>query len=397
MIITSDGIIIHSAFYRTLILFRLVILKFKAMLKKYPVLKWSLLTFTALIVLLLSFGFWFMSLLPSSDPNVDITATRVSDLPYLSENIVPNRGKILAVVTSTDVMGNSGKRTGYELTELSRTYYVFEANGFEMDIASPKGGKPTGILDKDDMAEYDYAFLNDSQAQEKVRNTIPIKDIDPQEYDAIFFAGGKGAMFDFPENEDIQRVVRDLYQSDKVIGAVCHGPAALVNVLLDNGRPLIENKEVSGFTNSEELLLIPDAESIFPYLLQDKLSEQGARFNEGVMYLDNVSHDGNLITGQNPWSTWTMAEAMVTQLGYAPKYRETSGEENAVKVLQVYFDEGSDKAKELIFDISTVQKEPLSRQLIAMHGIVAAMQGEIGRFFSMVRLTSYANSVSENM
>ena len=364
------------------------------MLKKYPVLKWTLLTFTGLIVLLLSFGFWFMSLLPSTDKTVDITATKITDLPYLSENIIPKRGRILAVVTSTDAMGNSGKRTGYELTELSRTYYVFEANGFEVDIASPKGGEPPVVLDDDDMAEYDYAFLNDSRAQEKVRNTIPIKDIHPEDYDAIFFAGGKGAMFDFPDNEDIQRVVRELYQSDKVIGAVCHGPAALVNVMLDNGRPLVENKEVSGFTNSEELLLIPDAETIFPYLLQDKLSDQGARFNEGPMYLNNVSHDGNLITGQNPWSTWTLAEAMVKQLGYSPKYRETTGEENAVKVLQVYFDEGSDKAKEMIFDISTVQKEPLSRQLIAMHGIVAAMQGELGRFFSMVRLTSYAKNVS---
>ena len=253
--------------------------------------------------------------------------------------------KILAVVTSTETMGSSGKSTGYELTELSRTYYVLKANGFEVDVASPLGGKAPVVIDKDDMRIFDYAFLNDSEATRKANNTIALESVNAADYDGIFFVGGKGAMFDFPNNKTIQQIVKNYYQKGKVIGAVCHGPAALVNVTLDNGKPLLENKTVSSFTNKEELLLIPDAETIFPFLLQDKLTAQGAKFNEGTMYLNKVSHDKNLVTGQNPWSTWKFAETMVKQLGYTPKPREITPEENAVKILETYEKYGSKKAK----------------------------------------------------
>ena len=358
------------------------------MFKKYRILKWIALVFVSLIILLISFGFWFKSLIPPKD--VTLETTLVKDLPYLSENIVPNRGKILAVVTSTNVMGSSGKSTGYELTELARAYYVFKANGFEVDIASPQGGKPPVVIDDDDMGPFDYAFLNDTDAQRKTSNTIAIEEVDPSAYQAVFFAGGKGAMFDFPDNKAIQAIVRDYYESKKVVGAVCHGPAALVGVQLNNGRPLLENKSVSGFTNEEELLLISDAESIFPFLLQDKMIAQGARFNEGTMYLEKISHDNNLVTGQNPWSTWTMAETMIKQLGHTPKYREITDEENAVKVLAMYENEGLQKAKELLKRMAVDEKKPINRVLIATHSIVGVMKGEMGRFYDMLSLTKFA-------
>ncbi|WP_062058294.1 type 1 glutamine amidotransferase domain-containing protein [Aquimarina longa] len=367
------------------------------MFKKYPVLKWILIVFGSAIVLLFAFGWWFISLLPLEEIGVDISTTQVSDLPYLSEDVQPSRGKILAIVTSTATMGNTDKSTGYELTELSRAYYVFQANGFEVDIASPLGGEPPVVIDDDDMGKYDHAFLNDSIAQYKVKHSIPVKDINPEEYEAVFFAGGKGAMFDFPENKDIQYIVRHLYQSNKVVGAVCHGPAALVNVTLDTGRSLLENKKVSSFTNDEELLLIPDAETIFPFFLQDKLVAQGARFNEGAMYLKNISRDKNLVTGQNPWSTWELAETMIATLGYTPKYRKITAEENAMKVLIAYETDGAKKAKELIKQILIIEKKPLNRQLIASHSVIAIMRGGIGRFFSLVSLTSYAKSQSKNI
>lgn len=366
------------------------------MFKKYPILKWSLIVITSLVVILFSFGWWFISLLPSKDMMADLTVTQVADISYLTDDIQPIRGKILAVVTSADTMGASGKATGYELTELARAYYVFQANGFEVDIASPKGGKPPVIIDKDDMGIYDYAFLNDSVAQHKSSHTIPIDKVNSDEYQAIFFAGGKGAMFDFPENKAIQSIVRNYYLSDKVVGAVCHGPAALVNVKLDSGRSILENKTVSSFTNSEELLLIPEAASIFPFLLQDKLEAQGARFNEGAMYLEKISHDKNIITGQNPWSTWSLAETMITQLGYTPKYREITAEENAVQILMVYESFGSKKAKESIEKMLTVEHKPIARELIAMHSIVAVMDGELGRFFDILGLTSYAKRKSND-
>jgi putative intracellular protease/amidase len=360
------------------------------MLKKYPIIKWTLIGLTSLFVVLFVFGWWFFSLLPSKETNTDITTTQVADIPYLSDNIQPFRGKILAVVTSANTMGTSGKATGYELTELARAYYVFQANGFEVEIASPLGGYPPVIIDDEDMGAFDYAFLNDTIAQRKTNHTIPIDKVVADKYEAVFFAGGKGAMFDFPENKYIKSIVHKLYVADKVVGAVCHGPAALVNVTKDNGRPLVENKIVSGFTNNEELLLIPDARAIFPFLLQDKLLAQGARFNEGPMYLEQISHDKNLITGQNPLSTWKLAETMVAQLGHTPKYRERTAEENAIQVLDTYETYGSQKAKELIDHMYKMESKPIARQPIAMHSVMAIMKGEPGRFLALVGLTSYA-------
>ncbi len=358
------------------------------MFKKYRILKWIGISLVTLIVVVVSFGLWFKSLIPPR--NTTIETTLVSDLPYLSKNVIPLRGKILAVVTSTDKMGNTNKTTGYELTELARAYYVFKANGFEVDISSPLGGNAPVVIDDEDMGAFDFAFLNDSIAQYKAMNTIPIKDVVADDYQAIFFAGGKGTMFDFPNNKTIQSIVRDYYESNKVVGAVCHGPSALVNVTLNNGRPLLENKTISGFTNEEELLLISEAKSIFPFLLQDKIIAQGADFNEGEMYLEKISHDKNIITGQNPWSTWVLAENMIKQLGYAPKHRKITGEENAVKVLLAYKTHGKQKAKKLIDKILLKEEKPLDRVLIAKHSIIAAMRGEIGSFYDILGLVSFA-------
>ncbi|MCO4820649.1 MAG: type 1 glutamine amidotransferase domain-containing protein [Flavobacteriaceae bacterium] len=365
------------------------------MLRKHPKIKWTLISIFGVIVFLISFGAWFINLLPIEEMKNDLTHSKVEEIQYLSQNITPKRGKILTVVTSSKTMGDSGKKTGYELTELSRAYYVFEANGFEVDIASPLGGQPPVVLDDDDMGIYDYAFLNDSIAQYKTSHTIAMKDINPEEYSAVFFVGGKGAMFDFPENKSIQDIVKTYYQTGKVVGAVCHGPAALVNVTLDNGTHLLENKTVSSFTNEEELLLIPDAKSIFPFLLQDKLTSGGAKFNEGGMYLETISHDNNLITGQNPWSTWKLAETIIEQLGYTPKNRAITGEENTGKILLVYKKEGSDSAKALIDKLLVQEKKPVDRLLMATHVIVAAMNGEINHFFGLLGLTSYAKNKSK--
>ncbi len=354
------------------------------MKKMKKVLKWVSLVLVVLTALVFGFGYWFIGLIESDKALlVNIKETRPSDLPYLSEDIVDYRGKILAVVTSTDTMGNSGKATGYELTELSRAYYVFRANGFEVDIASPKGGTPPVIID--DMGAYDHAFLNDPEAQQKIKNSLPIKAVDPTAYEAVFFAGGKGAMFDFPDNPHIQQLVRTLYDSGKVVSAVCHGPAALVNVSLADGEPLLKGKHVSSFTNTEELFLIPDAPEIFPFLLQDKLTKQGAHFEEGTMYLENVVRDGALVTGQNPWSTWQLAEAVIEQIGYTPKPRAKTAEENAVSVLQNYHAEGYGDALASMKMFSTSEK-PIQRELLAVHGIVGIMDWDFKKTYNLISL-----------
>ncbi len=364
------------------------------MLKKYPIIKWSLLTILSLIVVVVAFGFWFVSLLPSGGGPKNFEATMPSDLPYLKQSLPANRGKILAVVTSQAVMGSSGKKTGYELTELSRPYYVFQANGFEVDIASPKGGQPPVVIDDDDMGPFDFAFLNDSIAQQKAKNTLPIKAVDPAKYEAVFFVGGKGAMFDFPNNKAIQELVQYFDQNNKVIGAVCHGPAALVGATNANGRPILENKTVSSFTNQEELLLIPDAPVIFPFLLQDELKAQGANFQEGQMYLQNVAVDGKLVTGQNPWSTWAFSEAMVKKLGYQPAKRTRSAEEHAVDVLNAHKEEGLEVAKTMLVALDREQK-PVDRNLIAMHSILAVMQWDVSGCYQNLKLLSFAAEIAE--
>ncbi|MEM0938566.1 MAG: type 1 glutamine amidotransferase domain-containing protein [Bacteroidota bacterium] len=355
-------------------------------------LKWSLISILGLTIMLFAFGYWFMSLISKADADLDPSKAVAASLPYLSENIIPNRGKILAVVTSTDQMGMSGKKTGYELTELSRAYYVFTANGFKVDIASPQGSQPPVIIDDEDMSIYDFAFLNDPVAQEKTRNTLLLSQVDPTIYKAVYFVGGKGAMYDFPDNPYIQSIVRDYYQSGKVVGAVCHGPAAMVNVTLDDGSHLLKGKSVSSFTNSEELFLIPDAKKIFPFLLEAQLVKNGANFIEGSMYLENVIQDQNIITGQNPWSTWKLAETMIRQMGYEPKERIITAEENAIKVLENYEEQGYQSTRALVSEMANSQLE-MNRTLIAKHSIVAAMQWKISKSFQLIRLLKHAKEM----
>lgn len=362
------------------------------MLKKYPLVKKTLITILTLITLFVIFVYWFFSLLPSSENHKAIKSTQSEDLVYLSKGVQQSRGKTLAVVTSTDIMGSSGKDTGYELTELARAYYVFQANGFEVDVASPKGGTPPVVIDGDDMGKFDYAFLNDKEAQNKVNNSIALAQVDASQYQAVYFVGGKGAMFDFPENKAIKSIVSDYYQSGKVVGAVCHGPAALVNVILDDGSPLLANKTVTSFTNDEELLLIPDAKEIFPFLLQNKLVEQGASFNAGHVYLEQFVQDGKLVTGQNPWSVWVVAESMIQQLGYTPIDRQITAEENTISILITYQDRGYQQAKAQTKSMLANPEQPIDRVLLAMHSIVSVMQFDFGKSYDLVSLLAFADN-----
>lgn len=322
-------------------------------------------------------GFWWHSLDLDSQPPPD-PGSMVADLDFMRQP-PPSRGKVLAVVTSVEQLGDSGRRGGYELTELSRAYYTFLANGYAVDIASPQGGEP--LMRIDDMVEADYAFLNDPQAQRMVQATLPIASVDPTAYAAVYFVGGKGTMFDFPEDPAIQDIVRTIYQSGGVVGAVCHGPAALMNVVLDDGSPLLRGRQVTGFTNAEELFLIKDARNVFPFLLQDGLEQTGARFVEGTMYLDNAVVDGRIVTGQNPWSTWSVAEGMIRAMGHVPVPRERTREELAVQLLDAYARNGMDAALQLRQELPGADK-----RLLVMHAVVAAMQGRLLDAYRMQRL-----------
>ena len=358
--------------------------------------KWHKITIgiVSVICLLVLAFVWFISLIDKQNSTNDIQLTLPQNLPYLATSLKrteSTRGRILAVVTSTSEMGNSGKSTGYELTELSRAYYVFLANGFDVDIASPLGGLPPVVIDNDDMGEIDYAFLNDQQAQEKVINSIKVQDLIAEDYVGVYFVGGKGAMFDFPDNPHIQALTRDIYQSGGTVAAVCHGPAALINVKLDDGSFLIQNRKVSAFTNEEELFLIPDAKEVFPYLLEDKLKLQGANFIAGTKYLEQISVDGRIVTGQNPWSVWSTAESIVEKLGYTPVSRLITPEENAVKILIAYENNGLEAASGML----SAMPNNIDRNLILMHAIVKAMKFELIEMTQLLRLVSKVKAKQE--
>ncbi len=329
---------------------------------------------------------WLQSMIPGTEERAALKQSSAADIPYLQNAIKADRGRILAVVTSTDTMGESGKSTGFELTELARAYYVFTANGFEVDIASPSGGEPPMVIDGDDMGTYDYAFLNDDEAQAKLANSIPLNEAQSEDYAALYFVGGKGAMFDFPDNEEIKTLVADVYAAGGVIAAVCHGPAALVNVKLHDGTDLLANKRVSSFTNEEELFLIPEAREVFPFLLEDGLVNSGASFEAGPRYLEQVSNDSRIVTGQNPWSVWAMADLTIRELGYEPLPRTVTAEENSVSVLQAYELEGFGEANSLLKQLKTEPEQSIDRLLIAMHGIVAAMDWELIKLIQLLRL-----------
>ena len=357
-------------------------------------LKKILFTLFCSVALFFGTGYWLKGLIPPAPDHDALAHTQPADIPYLQQiSSMEERGRILLVVTSAAKLGSTGKKTGYEFTELSRPYYVFSANGFTVDIASPLGGEPPAVMDRDDMGPFEYAFLNDATAMSKLRNSIPLPEVDAQEYRGVFFVGGKGAMFDFPGNKDIQDLVVALHDNEGVIGAVCHGPAALADIVLETGTPFLEGRRISGFTNEEELFLMPDAEQVFPFLLESRLRANGADFEPGPVYLKQVSVDGTLITGQNPWSSWTVTEAMVKALGHEPVPRTVTEAERTVDILLAYETAGYAGANaklEKLLLASSGEAEVIDRRLLAMHGIVAVMQGRLGKGLATVRLLSHA-------
>lgn len=330
-----------------------------------------------LIVAVAGFALWWSSVDLGSQPVPD-PKTTPSQLAYLSQTVTEDRGTILAVVTSTGRAGDIN--TGYELTELARAYYVFKANGYDVQIASPKGG-PAPVNIDDELTEPDYAFLNDPEAQRLVRRTQKLADVDHADFVAVYFVGGKGAMFDFAGNPDAQNLAANIYDAGGVVGAVCHGPAALIGARLADGAMLLDGKAVAGFTNDEELFLIPEARSVFPFLLEDGLKADGARYSNAPKYLAHTVSDGRLVTGQNPWSTWSMAEAMVRALGHQPVVRAPSPEELANDILATYHADGLEAALS-----ERNSKAGRDKRHILLHALIALMDGQLMRAYEIQRL-----------
>lgn len=224
--------------------------------------------------------------------------------------------RVLMVISSHGVNGGQDQ-PGFEFNELTKAYLEFINAGIAVDIASPKGGAVEA--DKYNPEEvYNKRFLEDEQAMDKLNNSLPIAEVGIDKYQGVFIVGGKGAMFDFHDNKALQTAIADLYQSGGVVAAVCHGPAALVNVTLDNGDYLVKGKAINGFTNTEEQLFGKKWAKQFEFMLEDKLKERGGVFESSPMMLSHVAVDGRLITGQNPTSTVDAARAMIEAMGGEP-------------------------------------------------------------------------------
>lgn len=221
--------------------------------------------------------------------------------------------KVLLVLTSHSDLGDTGKKTGFWLPELTHPYYEFKKAGYFIDVASIQGG--IAPVDSKSLEEPDHAnqrFLQDAELMAKVFTTLPLAKIDPTEYQAIVFAGGSGPMWDFPNNEHVNRVAAAIYENNGIVSAICHGPAALVDIKLSNGEYLVSGRKVASFTNEEEEdLKLTD---VVPFLLQDRLIERGAEHIYGKPWEMNVVVDGRLITGQNPASAATVAKKIIEHL-----------------------------------------------------------------------------------
>ncbi len=222
--------------------------------------------------------------------------------------------KILVVLTSHAQKGSTGQKTGAYLPELTHPHAVFRAAGWDVDYASVKGGEvPLDGVDRADPVN--AAFLDDAALVARLHASLAPKDIDPSAYDAIFYAGGHGTMWDFPDEPTLAAVAARIYEAGGVVGAVCHGPAALVNVTLSSGRPLVEGKRVAAFTNEEERAV--GLADVVPFLLADALTSRGAVHVPAPNWAAQVIVSERLVTGQNPASARGVAEAIVTTLGGA--------------------------------------------------------------------------------
>lgn len=212
--------------------------------------------------------------------------------------------RILIVLTSHDQLGDTGDKTGFWLEEFAAPYYVFRDAGAEVTLASVAGGQPP-VDPKSSLPEWQTdetrRFEADADAQRALAQTTPLADIDAGGFDAIFFPGGHGPMWDFPGNEVLAHLIEAFDEEAKPIGAVCHGPAALVTAKKADGTPLVSGKRVTGFTNGEEDAV--GLSSVVPFLLEDRLRELGATIENGEDFTVNVISDGNLVTGQNPQSS----------------------------------------------------------------------------------------------
>ena len=222
---------------------------------------------------------------------------------------------ILVVLTSHDRLGETGHQTGFWLEELATPYYVFKDAGAVVTLASPDGGKPPLDPKSDDVSAETPAtirFKADTVANEQLANTAKLQDVDSSNFDAVFYPGGHGPLWDLIDNKQSIKLIEAFWTQGKPVSAVCHAPIALVNAKDENGEFIVKGREVTGFTNEEEEAV--GLTNIVPQLVEDVMIERGANYSKKESWASFACKDGNLITGQNPASSEAVAELLLKAL-----------------------------------------------------------------------------------
>jgi putative intracellular protease/amidase len=224
--------------------------------------------------------------------------------------------KILMVLTSHDQLGNTGRKTGFWLEEFAAPYYVLSDAGAEITLASPAGGQPPldpKSAEADFLTDATRRVDADAEAQAALANTLKLSGIKADEYDALFYPGGHGPLWDLAEDRHSIALIESMYVSGKPVAAVCHAPGVLKGATLADGSALVKGKSLTGFSNSEEAAV--ELTDVVPFLLEDLLQEKGASYSSADDWQPYTVTDGNLITGQNPASSEQVAQAVLKKLG----------------------------------------------------------------------------------
>jgi putative intracellular protease/amidase len=223
--------------------------------------------------------------------------------------------KVLFVVTSHDKLGNTEKKTGFWVEEFAAPYYVFTDAGVEVTVATPKGGHapidPSSEV-PDAQTAATERYYKDEAVQKIIENTHKLSEQKASDYDAVFYPGGHGPLWDLANDSDSQKLILDFYHAQKPVGAVCHAPGVFKNIKLENGEAFVKGKNVTGFSNTEEEAV--QLTNVVPFLVEDELKNSGGNYTKTDDWGVHVVEDGLLITGQNPASSETVAEKLIALL-----------------------------------------------------------------------------------
>jgi len=220
--------------------------------------------------------------------------------------------KVLMVLTSHDRLGNTGEKTGFWLEEFAAPYYVLKDAGLDVTLASPKGGQPPLDPRSDDPKSETEAmrrFKSDPEAKAALANTVKLSDVSADEYDAVFYPGGHGPLWDLSDDRDSIALIERIYAAGKPVAAVCHGPAAFRRAQAPDGTPLVRGKSVTGFSNTEEAAV--GLTDVVPFSVEDMLKQNGGEYSKAENWQPYAVTAGNLVTGQNPASSEATARALV--------------------------------------------------------------------------------------